>query len=44
MLMSMLIIVGAAFGIVISAFSHPMIYRAVFGGKAQSDDHRRDYP
>lgn len=41
MTLSMLIIMGSIVGVVLSALSHPMIYRSFFGGPLQSDDHHR---
>ncbi|MEM7765853.1 MAG: hypothetical protein AAF253_00010 [Pseudomonadota bacterium] len=40
MFMSMLIIIGAIAGLALSALSHPMIYRGIFGGPQRSGDHK----
>ncbi len=38
-----IIAVGWGLGIAMGALSHPVIYRAVFGGRGDSADHDRDW-
>ena len=41
-MLTMMIVIGAAVGAVISALSHPLIYRGILGGRSQSADHPRN--
>ena len=38
-MLGVLLAIGAVCGILIGALGHPMIYRGLFGGPLDSDDH-----